>query len=306
MFLFAWVNKTSLVQLILMLNCKDFVTQGLSFQRFLDTRTNCPEMIVGICVALQYTIKHVDWKTNVADYLSRSPLPIEQEEICYQNTEEYIRSVVLGAIPSAFTARQVELVSSNDTELDQVRSALLSDNWSNVLQSYRNVRSELSMCGQIVLRETRIVVPLELRAQILSLAHEGHQGIVKMKSRLRECVWWPGIDNDISQIAKGCHACQLVGQKPVPEPIIPTPLPPGPWVELGMDLMEIGNDHVFVVIDYYSRWSEVAFIKDTKTHKVIRCLEKMFSTHGYPSRVRTDNGPQFDSDKFKHFVKISV
>ena len=228
---------------------------------------NPPACVQRFALRLQpysYTIKHVDGKTNLADYLSRSPLPIEQkEEICYQNTEEYIQSVVIGAIPSALTAWQVELVSSNDTELDQVRSALLSDNWSKVPQSYRNVRSELSMCGQIVLRDTRIVIPLELRTQILSLAHEGHQGIVKMKSRLRECVWWPGIDNDISQIAKGCHACQLVGQKPVPEPVTPTPLPTGPWVELGMDLMEIGNDHVFVVIDFYSRSSEVAFIKDT-------------------------------------------
>ena len=268
---------------------------------------NLPARVQRFALRLQpysYTIKHVDGKTNVADYLSRSPLPIEQkEEICYQNTEEYIQSVVIGAIPSALTVQQVELVSSNDTELDQVRSALLSDNWSNVPQSYRNVRSELSMCGQIVLRDTRIVIPLELHAQILSLAHEGHQGIVKMKSRLRECVWWTGIANDISQIAKGCHACQLVGQKPVPEPVIPTPLPRGPWVELGMDLMEIGNDHVFVVIDYYSRWSKVAFIKDTKTHKLIRCLEKIFSTHGYPSRVRTDNGPQFDPDEFKTFCE---
>ena len=67
-------------------------------------------------------------ETNVADYLSRSPLPIEQkEEICYQNTEEYIQSVVLGEIASALTAREVEL--------DQVRSTLLRDNWSNVPQS---------------------------------------------------------------------------------------------------------------------------------------------------------------------------
>ena len=53
-----------------------------------------------------YTIKHVDGKINVAeDYLSRSLLPIEQkEEICYQNTEEWIQSVVLGVV------RQVELV----------------------------------------------------------------------------------------------------------------------------------------------------------------------------------------------------
>ena len=29
----------------------------------------------------------------------------------------------------------------------------------------------------------------------------------------------------------------------------------------------------------------------------------MFSTHGYPSRVRTDNVPQFDSDEFKTFCE---
>ena len=40
-FLFAGVNKTSLVQLILELYAffEDFINQGLSFQRFLDTRT---------------------------------------------------------------------------------------------------------------------------------------------------------------------------------------------------------------------------------------------------------------------------
>ena len=79
----------------------------------------CPKVCFAVTTLL-YTIKHVDGKTNVAeDYLSRSPLPIEQkEEICYQNTEEYIQSVVLRAILSALTVRHVELVSSNDTELE--------------------------------------------------------------------------------------------------------------------------------------------------------------------------------------------
>ena len=268
---------------------------------------NPPARVQRFALRLQpysFDLKHVDGKSNVADYLSRFPLHLEsKEEICYQHTEEYIYSVVTGAIPSALTAKQVECVSAKDSELSSIRSALLCDDWSNVPQEYRNVRHELSSCGQIILRGTRIVIPVELRAQVIAIGHEGHQGIVKMKGRLRECVWWPGIDKDITQFVQGCHSCQVVGHKPTPEPLIPTPLPPGPWVELGMDLLEIGNDHLFVVIDYYSRWSEVAFIRDIKTFKVIRCLEIMFNTHGLPMRVRTDNGPQFTAEDFEKFCE---
>ena len=42
----------------------------------------------------------------------------------------------------------------------------------------------------------QIVIPEKLRQRVLRLAHEGHQGIVKMKERLRSKVWWPGVDKD--------------------------------------------------------------------------------------------------------------
>ena len=35
---------------------------------------------------------------------------------------------------------------------------------------------------KLVFRGTRIVVPKALRGEVLGLAHEGHQGIVKMKA----------------------------------------------------------------------------------------------------------------------------
>ena len=44
------------------------------------------------------------------------------------------------------------------------------------------------MLGKLVLRGTRIVVPKGLRAEVLRFAHEGHQGIVKIKARLRKKV----------------------------------------------------------------------------------------------------------------------
>ena len=57
------------------------------------------------------------------------------------------------------------------------------------------------MLGKLFLRGTRIVVPKALRGEVLRLAHEGHQGIVKIKARLRKKVWWPKIDSDADVMA---------------------------------------------------------------------------------------------------------
>lgn len=44
--------------------------------------------------------------------------------------------------------------------------------------------------------EDRIIIPTNLRQRVLDLAHQGHPGIVSLKSRLRTKVWWPGIHSD--------------------------------------------------------------------------------------------------------------
>ena len=43
----------------------------------------------------------------------------------------------------------------------------------------------ISVTGQLVLREKRIVVPKQLRPIVLLLVHEGHLGIVGTKQNLR-------------------------------------------------------------------------------------------------------------------------
>ena len=54
----------------------------------------------------------------------------------------------------------------------------------NIL-SYKNVRDELSVTNQgILLRDTRIIIPENLRAKATQLAHEGHQGLIKTKKGL--------------------------------------------------------------------------------------------------------------------------
>ena len=52
------------------------------------------------------------------------------------------------------------------------------------------------------------MVPPKLQETVLSELHEGHSGIVQMKSIARTHVWWPHIDQHIERIAKSCDACQ--------------------------------------------------------------------------------------------------
>ena len=51
-------------------------------------------------------------------------------------------------------------------------------------------RIELSVEGNIVLKDKSIVLPETLRQRTLAIEHVHHQGIVKTKALLREKVQW--------------------------------------------------------------------------------------------------------------------
>lgn len=45
-----------------------------------------------------------------------------------------------------------------------------------------------------------------LQQRVMQLAHEGHQGIAKTKSLLREKVWFPNIDRRVEAMITNCIA----------------------------------------------------------------------------------------------------
>lgn len=145
-----------------------------------------------------------------------------------------------------------------------------------------------------------------MRKQMLDIAHEGHPGIVSMKQNLRTRVWWPGIDKDAEQFCKTCYGCQLVGRPTPPEPMTRTELPSAPWDYLAADLLgPLPNtqEYIFVVIDYYSRFVELEVTKSTTSEKLIQILRKIFSRHGLPHCLQTDNGSCFVSEQFEHYLE---
>ena len=53
------------------------------------------------------------------------------------------------------------------------------------------------------MRGMRIVIPVSLRKRVLELAHEGHQGIVKTKDRLRSKVHPYMVSKVLQQMGRG-------------------------------------------------------------------------------------------------------
>ena len=153
--------------------------------------------------------------------------------------------------------------------------------------------------ADLVLLGNRRMIPKQLRTQVIQLAHEGHQGLVKTKKLLREKVWFPGIDNLAAKKVKDCRACQAVGQPAKPAPLNLLPIPLHAWDTVYVDFLGPlpTKDLLLVVIDSRTRFPEVEIIHTTNTKSTINCFN-----YGLPKTIVSDNGPPFQSEQHRQYM----
>lgn len=161
----------------------------------------------------------------------------------------------------------------------------------------------VSGSGNLILLETRIVVPNSLQHHVVNLAQEDHQGLVKTKSLLREKVWFPNIDKLVESKVKSCKACLIATPECEREPLQMSPLPTAPWKEISFDFAEIPNkEYLLLITDDYSSYPVVETVKSTAATTVIPKLDKVFLEFGVPDVVKPDTGPPFNSKDFTAFA----
>lgn len=169
---------------------------------------------------------------------------------------------------------------------------------------YWNYRHELTVAFNIVFKGNRIIVPKSLRKEMLQKIHTSHLGIEKCKSRARELLFWPNMNNEIENVVRNCDACIQYHTSNRKEPLLQHEIPQRPWEKIGVDLFEINRIQYLLVIDYYSRFVEIsALSKDTTSNEIIRRLKPILARHGICKTLFSDNGPQFDSEVFKKFAE---
>ena len=89
-----------------------------------------------------------------------------------------------------------------------------------------------------------------------------------------------------------------------PPPIQITELPNQPWEKIGIDKTGPfhGGQFCPVLVDYFSRYPEAEILQSITSSTIINRLIKIFVIRGYPNELVSDNGRQFVSEEFEHFL----
>lgn len=175
------------------------------------------------------------------------------------------------------------------------------------MQKYHVVEADLTVQNGILVKTGCAIVPQALRIRALEVAHEGHPSVAKMKSIMRQRVWWPGMSGDIAKWVESCKTCCVNGRPERPTPMKRVFAPKTAWESIALDFngpyIKFGGILILVLVDYNSRFITARPVKSTRFECVIKVLNTIFDKEGYPKTIRTDNGPPFNSADFAEYCK---
>ena len=256
-----------------------------------------------------YVVSHVPGKQlYTADTLSRAPSSAAEEPMKLQAvTEAYVKEVAISSLPASSKTLDMYHRAQQDDPVCSTIMQYCQSGWPHMvhtdLSPFWKVRDYLTVCENLLLYKSRIVIPSSMRRITMEDIHTGHQGVERCCLRARTSVWWPGVTYQITQMVQQCQAC--VKEARQKEPLVPTKLPDYPWQVIGTDLFEIKGVHYLITVDYFSRYPEVNKLTTTTSSAIITALKAVFSRHGLPEVVRSDNGPQYSSHEFARFADTS-
>ena len=278
--------------------------------------TNCPPRIQRFMLRLQrydFELLYAPGKSMVvADTLSRAINQDQQHDAKKdeddQQMERFVHSIISSLPVSERRLKQIREETLKDETLQTIRN-YTQQGWPHkgkinfYVKPYFSYKDEIWFHDGILFKGQRIIVPSSLRTEILKIIHTGHFGIEKCRIRAQTSVFWPRISADITNMISNCNICLNTRNRQQRETFIPHEIPSKPWLKVGTDLFTLYNKDYVLVVDYYSKFVEIAPLKNTTTANVINALKKIFSRHGIPKIVFSDNGPQYSSYQFKQFAQ---
>lgn len=277
---------------------------------------SCPPRLQRMLIKLQKYDFELIYKKGkelyIADTLSRacdksdnSNVIIETEEL-----EAHVNLVMSNINISDKQLNKLVNVTESDSELTVLKSFVLNG-WPNhkndlpiEVRPYWNVRGELTLSKGLIVKGTALLIPKQMRHEMLTRLHYSHSGVTKTQLKAKDVVYWPNINNHIADIVSKCETCITYAKNYRSEPLMPHEVPSLPWEKVGTDIFQIGNAFFLLVVDYFSKYPELVKLTSTKSEQVIRHLKEIFSRHGIPKVVFSDNATQFQSRFFDHFTEV--
>ena len=150
-----------------------------------------------------------------------------------------------------------------------------------------SIESGLITCGN------RIIVPREMRPEMLQYIYVGHQGKERSLLRARNTVFWPKMTYDVQQLIEKCVICQEYGKS---QPLIL-------WHTLATDLFFWKRMDFLIVADVFSKYIIVRKLPNSTSAAMCTELSMIVIELGLPHIIRSDNGPCYNSKEFQQFLQ---
>ena len=157
-----------------------------------------------------FKIRYIPGLTNqIADCLSR---------LGFQKDSISLPKLQVNQITSQLKARndslhRLRLATQADNYL-AILKHIIQQGWPKTvkevpqeIQKYWTFREELTIEDGLILKGTCIVIPDKMREDILKQIHEGHLGLNKCQMRVKETVYWPGLNDQLENLILNCQLC---------------------------------------------------------------------------------------------------
>lgn len=160
----------------------------------------------------------------------------------------------------------------------------------------------------------QFIMPEGLREKAMKGIHDlaGHQGQTRTLHLARQRFFWPKMEHDVRVYVKHCQRCILAK---TPEPSARAPLESiktsAPMELVCLDFWS-AEDHkqrsvdVLVVTDHFTKLAH-SFVCPNQTAKQVakKLWDHVFCVYGFPARIHTDQGANFESALLAELLKLS-
>ena len=158
---------------------------------------------------------------------------------------------------------------------------------------------------------SQVVIPSSCVGRVLKALHDdiGHPGRDRTLSLVQARFYWPGYTKDVNNYVHQCFRCVCRKAKTQKEPIVPI-ITSQPLELVCVDYLLVepsqGYEHLLVITDHFTKFARVIPTKNESAKTTAKALlENFINLYGYPQRIHSDQGRNFESNLIKEICNLT-